>query len=818
MDHGDHSEARCQNTDKQLVENVLLVEQLQLTNFCTLVIYILFYLLQGFAGGKKSYCECTFSPIAMLKSIKIFHTKTIHLDYVVGHVDRDNDEILAALKSCDDNKAPGPDGFNMFFYKQCWFLLKDDIQQLYKVFFERGTFPHALNTAFVVLIPKFKGANNIKDFRPISLINGVFKILSKLLANRLAPILPALISENQFGFIKGRSIHDCHSIATEVVNLCCNRREKTLLIKLDFHKAFDSVSWLFILKILEEMHFDTTWIQWIKSLLGSSQLSVLINGSPSDNFYMEKGVRQGDPLSPMLFVIAAEGFKAIIEKAKHEGLLEGIRIDGYHESISLLQFADDTLMFLPYDLDKVRNLLRILRCFEIVSGLRINFNKSSVIGLNLVEEEVLAAADILNCKVESLPITYLGLPLSRKNLALNQYAPLVQNFQNHLAQWKGNLLSPAGRLVLIKSVLSSLPVYSMCCYDIPVHVIKALESSMRNFLWKGSSSSRCSLWYLVVRESSHLSSWFDLINPRNKHLSVLWRGVRKLCLNNGDIWELFRDNIMFTVGNGRHVRFWHDKWLRNQQVTLSIGYPRLFNLSLHPDAMIADLFQAAYNEQQWEGTKLIGRKLVKHIQQLLLTDANLKRIGVQQLSSGKRILVYCIRIRLLIQVCRIVFLSDCGTRKYLLACNFSRGCCTKTESLRRVSCIREGYYRMIKLVACSVRFLKLMAIMWLFIVIKRGLFGVVAWSIPANTSSFYFQWMELAKFNFKDLWSTIWFFGIWEFWKARNKRVFQNEASDYEDLVLICIVKGVNHYKFHNPNFSYSANDVFRSINFFSRS
>ncbi|XP_050238351.1 uncharacterized protein LOC126687838 [Mercurialis annua] len=249
------------------------------------------------------------------------------------------DEIFRTLLCCDDNKAPGPDGFNFFFYKKAWHILKFDILHIFYELHRTGTFPSGINTAFLVLIPKVRGASNISEFRPICLINGIFKLISKA---------------------QGEAF--CFS----------------------------------------------------KSFFDSSQLSVLVNGSPTKNFTMGKGVRQGGPLSSMLFVLAVEGLKALINEAVGLNLLEGVRIYNYAEPISILQFADDTLLFIPEDFEKIRNLLRVLRCFEIVSGLSINYQKSSILGINVDDVSLSTASTILNCSIEKFSITYLGLPLSTR--------------------------------------------------------------------------------------------------------------------------------------------------------------------------------------------------------------------------------------------------------------------------------------------------------------------------------------------------------------------------------------------------------------------
>ncbi|XP_050211606.1 uncharacterized protein LOC126661785 [Mercurialis annua] len=149
-------------------------------------------------------------------------------------------EILDALSSCGERKAPGPDGFNFYIYRRAWPFMKDVSIEFFADFHGFNTLPKGINTSFMVLIPKVAGSANIKDYRPISLVNGFFKLLSKILSRRLAPLLTNMVSQNQHAFIKGRSIQDCSMIANELVHLA-NKKEKMLVLKLDFHKAFDSI-------------------------------------------------------------------------------------------------------------------------------------------------------------------------------------------------------------------------------------------------------------------------------------------------------------------------------------------------------------------------------------------------------------------------------------------------------------------------------------------------------------------------------------------------------------------------------------------------
>ncbi|XP_050217744.1 uncharacterized protein LOC126668597 [Mercurialis annua] len=687
------------------------------------------------------------------------------------------EELSLVVMHCDDKKAPGPDGFNMFFYKRAWQILKGDIFRLFQIFQVTGSFPSGLNTAFLILIPKFKGAVNIKDYRPISLINSIFKFLSKILAKRLAPLLPSIISENQFGFIKGRNIHECHSIASEVIHLCSRRKDSTFIVKLDFQKAFDFVSWRFLLETMRMMNFNSSWINWITNLLNSSQMSVMINGSPSDNFVMEKGVRQGDPLSPMLFVIAAEGFKAIIEKAKSLGLFTGIQIDGFRKSLSLLQFADDTLLFLPNDLEMVKNLLRVLRCFAIVSGLRINFQKSSIIGLNVPKEDITSAASILNCKIETLSFTYLGLPISRRNLAVSQFNPIIQNFNSHLALWKGNLLSPAGRLIMIKSVMCSLPVYSMCSFVIPRSVISSMESFLRNFLWTGSGSSRgickvawkdiclstCLGGFNVNRVSSNINSRNDLVDPRNRNLLSHWRGVRKLCVYNENIWSMFTSNISFRMGNGRDIIFWRDLWLPNQVVPLSSEFHNLFVLVRNSTAAVYDY---AYVDDQlgwhfnWKRRLRLGeqdslRQLLVQLQQVKPSSQrdSVFWIGNVSYSAASLVRLMTVSDHEKDQFLFLMWKHKIPPRIQFFTWLLHKGRISSNEFMvqRRVLPDEQIFCSLCAEIESANHIIIYCPIAWRFWIDFLGKIGVKAWTIPKDVSSFYFQWMNLENPKYKNL-------------------------------------------------------------------
>ena len=193
-------------------------------------------------------------------------------------------EIDEAVESCNSQKSPGPDGFSFRFIKEAWEVIKFDVYKIVEDFSSTCRLPKGANVAFIALIAKCDHPGGFKDFRPISMVECIYKIISKLLARRLQRVMDSIIGPNQSSFIAGRQILDGALITGELIESCKRRNIATSILKLDFQKAFDSVSWSFLKWTLIQMGFPDRWISWILSCVSSSAASIIINGSPTSPF------------------------------------------------------------------------------------------------------------------------------------------------------------------------------------------------------------------------------------------------------------------------------------------------------------------------------------------------------------------------------------------------------------------------------------------------------------------------------------------------------------------------------------------------------
>jgi len=238
------------------------------------------------------------------------------------------------------DKAPGPDGFSIHFYKACWIIIKPDLLIMVKDFHQKAKVGGSTNSTFITLIPKEFNPVSFDRFRPISLCNAFYKILSKLLANRLKPLLGQLISPTQGGFIKGRHILDNVIFVQEFIHLSHQRKEQGMLIKIDIANTFDRVKQSFLYKVLLSYGFSPEFVNLIKSCIDKPSISPLVNGRPANYFQASRGIRQGCLLSPFLYILMKDSLSRKLIAERNVEAIPGIRPVKGTEPINHALFVD----------------------------------------------------------------------------------------------------------------------------------------------------------------------------------------------------------------------------------------------------------------------------------------------------------------------------------------------------------------------------------------------------------------------------------------------------------------------------------------------
>ncbi|KAK2654791.1 hypothetical protein Ddye_014647 [Dipteronia dyeriana] len=290
-------------------------------------------------------------------------------------------------------------------------FIQDDFMKFMHEFYRNGSVVKDLNHTFITLILKIRSPESLKDYRPISSVGSLYKVLVKVLANMIKNMMNSVVGPSQIAFVKGHQIVDSFVIAEEIIHSWKRDGKWGLLLKLDFEKAYDSVDHAFLLHVLDRMGFGKRWQEWIGWCIGSPSISVLVNSSPTYQFQMERGLCQGDPFSHFLYNLVVEVLKTMIFKDIDLGLIKEVGFGDNVIHISHLQFADDTVLFIEPSLEYLSNMKRILRCYELASGLKINFHKSCLVKVRKKDLRDENWAKVFRCSLSSLPLTYLGLPL-----------------------------------------------------------------------------------------------------------------------------------------------------------------------------------------------------------------------------------------------------------------------------------------------------------------------------------------------------------------------------------------------------------------------
>uniref|UniRef100_A0A671WUW6 Reverse transcriptase domain-containing protein n=1 Tax=Sparus aurata TaxID=8175 RepID=A0A671WUW6_SPAAU len=403
-------------------------------------------------------------------------------------------DISNAITSMKGGKASGPDGLPIDIYKLFKAKLIAPLLDVYLESFEVGSLPVTLRSALITLILKpGKTPNERGSYRPISLLNSDAKIIAKALAMRLEKVLPAIIHEDQNGFVQNRQ--GFHNVR-RVLNIIheCDESPDTAILSLDAEKAFDRVEWPYLLEVLKRFGFGDYFCRWVRILLVGSSAMVSTNNLISQPFDLFRGTRQGSPISPLLFVLAMEPLAMAI---RSRSSIHGIKIGDFIHNTAM--YADDTIVFLSHLAESIPSFLQLSNQFGSISGFRVNKEKSSIMFLNGGERRKPVVSHPFVNATEGF--IYLGVRISPNisNLSSANYEPMMEEVSEEITRWTSLPLSTLGRINVVKMTI--LPKFLYLFQSIPLAppplFFPKTRKLLSNFIWNNRKPRlRLSLLYL----------------------------------------------------------------------------------------------------------------------------------------------------------------------------------------------------------------------------------------------------------------------------------------------------------------------------------
>ena len=386
-------------------------------------------------------------------------------------------EVKEVLKSMKNGKTPGIDGLPIEFYKCFWVRIGHFLLRSLNEAFYKGELSVTQKRGIITCIPKGnKPREYMKNWRPISLLSTDYKILTSILANRMKTILGKIISQNQKGFLKGRFIEENTRAVYDIIQYCKDTNKNGLLLLIDFEKAFDSLEWSYMKKVLLKYNFGPNYVKWFDIAYKNAQSCVINNGKYSSFFNLGRGCRQGDPWSPYLFLLAIEPLAQYIEKCND---IQGLSVG--NKQFKIGQYADDTFLVLDGSERSVRMAMNSFELFKLISGLRINIEKTQAINLNPCMQ-----------RVEDLGLQYtshfklLGIHFSTHlpEMDMLNFKPKIGEIRKIIKLYSWRNLSLAGRITIVKMLLLPKLVHLLAVLPTPnKYIMDELHSLFVNFVW-----------------------------------------------------------------------------------------------------------------------------------------------------------------------------------------------------------------------------------------------------------------------------------------------------------------------------------------------
>ncbi|WCJ29423.1 LINE-1 retrotransposable element ORF2 protein [Euphorbia peplus] len=402
-------------------------------------------------------------------------------------------EVKSAIFSMAAFKAPGPDGFHASFFQKCWSTMEASLCSSTLNALNHNIFEEHINDTHIALIPKIGNPETFSHFRPIGLCNVAYKVITKCIVARLKLILRNVVSPIQSSFVPGRQITDNIIIMQEAV---ASFKKKTgvtggMILKLDLEKAYDRINWDFLRDTLSVLGLPRSLIEVIMTCVSTSHLRILWNGEPTHGFTPSRGLRQGDPLSPYLFVLCMERLNQLIIDSINAREWKPVRLSQSGPKTSHIFFADDIVLVAEASVRQAQVIKSVLDYFCSCSGQKVSFAKSRVFFSENTNDSVqdFICAELGVSKTDDLG-KYLGVPIVHDRVTKANHRFVIDRVKGRLAGWKAKCLSFAGRTTLVRSVLSALPTYTMQSVLLPLSTCKVLDGLNRQFLWGAKDGER----------------------------------------------------------------------------------------------------------------------------------------------------------------------------------------------------------------------------------------------------------------------------------------------------------------------------------------
>ncbi|KAL0923155.1 hypothetical protein M5K25_007201 [Dendrobium thyrsiflorum] len=581
------------------------------------------------------------------------------------------DEVEDVIKLGEGGISPGVDGITYSFLRAYWSIIKEDFWNAVLEFFSSGNMCKQWKETLIVLIPKVSNPMLPSNFRPINLCNTVYKVVAKVLLNRMLPMIPNLIAVEQAAFLKGRSMYDHIIVAKENFHKFRYFKSSKGLVsfKWDMAQAYDSIGWSSLANILDHFGFPRFFSKLLMECVQYPSFSIIINGNFTQWMEACSGFRQGCPLSPFLlspflFILCCQ---LLSDAFKQRAGQCGVRISTNGPRISHLLYADDVIVFSEARVQMVKVIKDILLDFCRWTGLFLNTNKSCVLfGKSVSKRKRRSILRIVGCK-QVKELNYLGVKVALRRLVKNDFQFIVDKALRMINIWGSKVISLAGRILLVKSVLLTYPIFHSTLSLVPKSILQDLEKLCRTFIWsKGNGKKGLHFvkweWMCKSMESGGRGLYSCSKDIGILRAKLAWRYSHdkdsllhkclfpkfgKLYSNAGSrslassAWKLIEDGdiylkpiVKWSIANGRDVSVFNDTWILDKCIN---QWPTFVNVNCNEDLKVGDLiYNKTWNMAVLEG--LFGQELVSLISNISISsDAVEDDMEMINILSGKSI-------------------------------------------------------------------------------------------------------------------------------------------------------------------------------------